>query len=258
MTYTQCKICKSRSRQIFNAKILQKYLVKYYFCEHCGFLQTEEPYWLDEAYKQSINLSDTGIIKRNLNFAKLTTLIIFFFYNKNKRFLDFAGGHGIFVRLMRDIGLDFYWQDKYCKNLFARGFEYKNGLRDIDLITSFESFEHFDNPVKEVETMLRISKNILFSTELFNKVPPDPTKWEYYAFEHGQHISFYNLKTLNFIAQKFNLNLYTNNRTLHLLTQKKLSNLGFQSILKLNSVGLFHIIKKFLHSKTIDDWRKLK
>ena len=122
-----CKICNKKSNYIFNAKILNKYNIEYYHCPNCGFLQTEEPFWLEEAYKESINISDTGIMVRNLYLSKITTLIIYFLFDKNKKFLDYAGGYGIFVRLMRDIGFDFYWYDKYSENLLARGFEYKNG-----------------------------------------------------------------------------------------------------------------------------------
>lgn len=47
-----CKICGSETSQKFKAKILVKYDINYYHCENCGFLQTEEPFWLEEAYKE--------------------------------------------------------------------------------------------------------------------------------------------------------------------------------------------------------------
>lgn len=64
-----CKICAKQSNQIFKTKILNKYDISYFHCKHCGFLQTEEPYWLDEAYAESINMSDTGYMQRNLMLA---------------------------------------------------------------------------------------------------------------------------------------------------------------------------------------------
>jgi len=85
--------------------------------------------------------------------------------------LDYAGGYGVFVRLMRDIGFDFYWQDKYTENLFVRGFEYDEKKR-FDFLTSFKSFEHFDQPLQEIENMLSFSDNILFSTLLYGKNIP--------------------------------------------------------------------------------------
>jgi hypothetical protein len=253
----KCKICEHENKAIFSAEILSKYDVKYYFCESCGFLQTEEPYWLKEAYHDSINISDTGIMSRNLSLSQLTTVIINVFFDKKGVFLDFAGGYGIFTRLMRDIGFDFYWNDKFSANLVARKFEYSEST-NIELMTSFESFEHFDNPLDEIENMLKISKNILFSTELFYGKPPQPTGWGYYGFGHGQHISFYSFKTLQFLADKYNLNLYSNGRSLHLLTEKKLNPYLFNLSLKLNRFGLFHIVKKMNKSRTMSDWYRLK
>ena len=66
----KCKICTQTTKQIFTAKILNKYDIKYYHCEYCGFLQTEEPYWLDEAYKDPITLTDTGYLQRNILLSK--------------------------------------------------------------------------------------------------------------------------------------------------------------------------------------------
>ena len=95
-----CKICNSESKEVFSAKVLNKYNVKYYQCPSCGFLQTEEPYWLDEAYKSAIGIADTGIQKRNQLFADRSSVIISSFFDPKKKFLDFAGGYGIFVRMI--------------------------------------------------------------------------------------------------------------------------------------------------------------
>ena len=60
-----------------------------------------------EAYEAAIGITDTGILKRNHLFARRSSAVIASFYNSNKKFLDFAGGYGIFVRMMRDFGFDF-------------------------------------------------------------------------------------------------------------------------------------------------------
>lgn len=78
MDAMKCKICNNKSNYIFKAKLLNKYDVKYYHCSNCGFLQTEEPYWLEEAYNKSINISDTGIMSRNLFLSQLFDYILFF------------------------------------------------------------------------------------------------------------------------------------------------------------------------------------
>ena len=223
-----CKICREENKKIFTAKILNKYEVQYYCCPKCGFLSAEEPYWLDESYNSPINISDTGIMKRNISFSASTLNIIYYFFNHHKIYLDFAGGYGIFVRLMRDIGLNFKWQDNFSQNLLARGFEYSDKDSEIELITAFEVFEHFVNPLEEIEKMLKISKNILFSTLLLPKDIPEPDKWWYYGFNHGQHISFYSQKTFQFIAKKYGLNYYTDNNSIHFLTTRKINRFIFK------------------------------
>lgn len=253
----KCKICKSVSNEIFKGKILNKYLINYYYCETCGFLQTEEPYWIEESYKESINLSDTGILSRNLILSNITTSIIYLYFNKSGKYLDYAGGYGIFVRLMRDIGVDFYWQDKFSQNLLAKGFAYDENEK-YEMITSFEAFEHFQNPVEEIENMLTYSSSILFSTDLLPVSPPIPDEWWYYGLDHGQHISFYNVKTLKYIADKYDLILYTNGQNIHLFTKNKISRFLFKNIIKLSNRGLSNFLKKRFKSKTLDDHKLRK
>lgn len=250
-----CKVCNQLSTEIFSSKILNKYDIRYYYCETCGFLQTEEPYWLDEAYSESINISDTGYIQRNIDLSQKLTILLSLFFDKNSKYLDYAGGYGLFVRIMRDIGFDFYWNDKFTANLFSRGFEYED-KKKYEAITTFESFEHFVNPLKEVENLLNISKNIIFSTELLSESIPNAEDWWYYGLDHGQHISFYSVKTFEFIAKKYGLH-YTHVGSLHLLTEKKISNRKLK-ILKFSKFGLHKLLQKQLTSKVWTDAIKLK
>ena len=226
-----------------------------FLCENCGFLQTEEPYWLEEVYKNPINISDTGYLQRNLYLSQIITIILYLFFGKNKKYIDYAGGYGVFVRLMRDIGFDFYWHDKYTKNIFARGFVYNNEMQPIEAITTFESFEHFVNPLEEIENMLKISKNIIFTTELLPQPIPPPEEWWYYGLDHGQHISFYSKKTLVFLAKHFCLNYYYLGK-LHILTKKNIIKY-IKYILKLKKFGLYRLICKNMKSKTWDDFLKI-
>lgn len=248
-----CKICQNRTQKTFNTTILNKYNIQYFHCPHCSFLQTEEPYWLEEAYGESINISDTGYMQRNLQLSQKLTILLTIFFSKNATYLDYAGGYGVFVRLMRDIGFDFYWDDKYTTNLFARGFEHRDEL--IEAVTTFESFEHFVSPLEEIEKILAISKNIIFSTGLLPDPIPKPEEWWYYGLDHGQHISFYSEKTFQYIANKYNLN-YINLNDLHLLTEKKISALILK-ILKFSKFGLHKLLQKQLKSKTWDDYLKM-
>ena len=246
-----CKICGQASSKIFRRRILDTYDIDYFQCSVCGFIQTEEPYWLEESYRNPMNIEDTGIIKRNILLAKRTSAILFFLFNKKESFLDYGGGYGLFVRLMRDGGFNFYWNDPFTENLFARGFEYDPvRTNKIELITSFECFEHFTDPVKEIEKMLSISSSILFSTETFSSGTPNPDDWNYYYFSHGQHISLFSLTSLRSIAKKYNMNFYTNSKSFHLLTHRSLNNIAFNILLKLSLLGMYPLLSLFMKSNT--------
>ena len=246
-----CKICNSNTSFLFNALILKKYDVKYYQCNSCNFIQTEGVYWLEEAYRNAINDSDTGIIARNERFRKVVSVLLSFVLDKNGKFLDYAGGYGIFTRMMRDVGFDYYWLDEFAENRLAIGFEHKKGTV-YEAITAFELFEHLDNPIEKVEDMLSFSDTIIFSTELVPDTAPSKDWW-YFAFAHAQHIAFYNKKTLEFIARKYGLNLVSNGRNFHVLTRRKISPLLFIFLYKGSKYGLFVFCKLGLQSKTFSD-----
>lgn len=224
-----CKICSSDSEPFSEAEILNKYKIQYFKCPECGFIQTEEPYWLEEAYSEVINRSDIGLLARNLDLAKATKAILKFVLNPNGRYIDYGAGYGVFVRLMRDYGFDFYWTDKYSDNLFAKDFE-ADLTKKFDVLTAYEVFEHLLNPCEELETMLRYSDNILFSTFLIPANNPKPGDWWYYATDHGQHIALYSGKSLEALGKKFNLNFYTNGKNIHLFSKKNKSNFMFGMI----------------------------
>lgn len=210
----KCKICFSECDLVFSHKVLFKYEAKYFKCSNCEYLFVENHFWLDEAYKNPIYLSDTGILKRNIFFSRLTSIICFLWFDKSAKFLDYAGGYGIFSRLMRDIGFDFYWHDDFTENLLAKEFEMKDDK--YELITAFE---HFDNTIEEIKKMLAKSDSIIFSTEIIPDSVPSKD-WRYYGFEHCQHISFYSTKTFKVIAEILGLN-YSNLGFLHLLSKTK-------------------------------------
>ena len=67
-----CRVCKTPVKAIFKSVLLQKYSTQYYHCNNCGYVQTGEPFWLEEAYNMPINKSDTGMIMRNYWFRNIT------------------------------------------------------------------------------------------------------------------------------------------------------------------------------------------
>jgi len=235
-----CKICSCATDRFAMARLLEKYPVQYFQCPQCGFTQTETPYWLNEVYAEAINDSDIGLVQRNIRLSKISKVVICSFFHPNARFIDYGGGYGLFVRLMRDAGLDFYRFDKFCPNLFAKEFE-AEGFGQYELATAFEVFEHFVNPLEDAEGILRFSNNILFSTQLMPPHNPKPDAWWYYGLDHGQHVALYTRKSLALIAQRFGLNLYSDGRQLHLFTEKRLPPIAFQIVARSKAALLLEV-----------------
>jgi hypothetical protein len=98
---------------MFAHEILRKYSCDYYFCNECGFLQTEEHHWLEEAYTSAISDLDTGILSRNIRMSRTLSLLLLRMFGRDDRFLDIAGGYGTLTNLMRDKGFNYFWSDKH-------------------------------------------------------------------------------------------------------------------------------------------------
>ena len=227
-----CRACGARETKFaFVGEVLSR-RVDYYECAACGYFQTEHPYWLEEAYAKAINDSDTGIMARNLLNARIVLGTLWLLGDLRSRVVDFAGGYGVLVRLLRDYGVDALWTDRYCPNLLATGFEYDSGR--VGLVTAFEAFEHFLHPRQELSRMFEIAPSVLLSTELMGIPAPAHETWWYYGKEHGQHIGFFRVKTLQSLAAHHGKRLVTDGRAYHLVTSRPVDNTKWRLIVRLN------------------------
>jgi len=213
----------------------------------CGYVQTEEPYWLDSAYSDAINESDTGILVRNQVNVRIVLATMMMLGNLNGTLVDCAGGYGILVRLLRDLGVNALWSDRYCNNLLARGFEHTSG--NADLVTAFEAFEHFLSPAEELDNLLKISPNVLLSTEIISSPIPSHDSWWYYGREHGQHIGFFKVKTLQKLANDRGKYLITSGNSYHLMTDEPVNTKIWHALIKFNRI-IPLLLRRKLASKT--------
>jgi len=235
-----CKICKLNASQFHTEIVLGKYKVSYFKCDNCNFIQTEDPYWLKEAYNSAITHLDIGLIQRNLYLKEKIPQIIDVLFSSTKTFIDYGGGYGMFVRIMRDLGFNFFRYDIYCENLFAKHFDFKDSPNQkFDVLTAFEVFEHLENPIDEITKMFKMSDSIIFSTHLIPETTEEFKKWWYVAPQTGQHVAFYHERTFQHISKLLECNYYSNSHDLHILTRNKFSTTQIQLAFKLNEENFF-------------------
>lgn len=248
-----CNVCQSDMQYQFSEKVLSRHAVSYFRCPRCALLQTENPYWISEAYEDAIVDADTGLVQRNISLARKVAPIIYFLFGRNGKCLDFAGGYGMFTRIMRDYGFNFYWADPYCKNILVKGFELKNSVEPISVITAFEVMEHVHQPIEFLENCICEYQvdTIIFSTQLYNGDTPRKDWW-YYVFSSGQHITFYTKETLQIIASKLNLHFVSANG-IHLYSKKPINHLLFRLITGPLSFLLITFIRFVMPSLTMKD-----
>ncbi len=239
---------------IFTARVLGRYDVRYFRCRRTGFIQTETPYWLQEAYSDAITALDLGLLSRNLKARRFTAMFIDRFLSQEGAFVDFGGGYGIFTRLMRDWGFDYWQYDPICENLFAKQFEISlptEKKQPFEVVTAWELFEHLTDPMDAIETMFTLSDTVLFSTEL---VPDDDIRsvddWWYFIPETGQHVSFYTESSLRLIASKFGATFFSDGSSVHLFTKRSdISNPFSRREVRLLREAIFQFKRRLRGSK---------
>lgn len=222
-----CNICGGVMRPVFSASLLGRYMVAYVHCEACGLLRTQTPFWLDEAYSEAIAATDVGLVERNRVLSSRIAASLYFALNAGpgERVLDVAGGYGLLVRMLRDYGFDCFWQDKYCRNIFAQSFELPaQDASPVAVVTAIEVMEHLVEPLEFIREVLdRTGARVfVFTTELYEGAPPDPDAWWYYSRETGQHVSFFTRQTLETMAAALGMNFMTC-RGLHLFSKDRIS-----------------------------------
>ena len=171
-------------------------------CRECSSLQTEPPYWIDEAYTSSLSILDTGAGQRNL--ANLAAAYLVSRLLRLNDILDYGGGDGLLCRLLRDYGINCYVYDKFAAPAYARGFTTPNFTRP-QMLLAFEVLEHFENPDEEFKNLFTLNPDVLLtSVAIFSGQGSD---WWYLTPETGQHLFFYSDKALSMVAARYGYRL---------------------------------------------------
>lgn len=209
-----CPLCGGPAPWVFRHRVLSGFTAELHLCAKCDYLFAARPNWLQEAYRRVINVMDTGCLARTESLHKTTALPIYLLTGRAGKWLDYGGGHGTYVRRMRDTGFDFRWWDPLAENIFAFGFEAAPG-ETFDGVTCWECMEHFTDPRAETASIRAHASRILFTTELRPERVPAPDRWWYYGWEHGQHVGFHSLSSLAVLAEGLGLGLVSSGKSLH-------------------------------------------
>jgi hypothetical protein len=202
-----CRLCGGPATERFRQKVLRKYDARYLECASCHSLQTERPYWLEEAYSALDATPDIGFMRRNLLMSALTAEALRAAgVGPDDLCLDWGAGFGLFCRLLRDSGFNFLAYDKYaeCRYAWEKRIQNPAGLAPR-VITAFEVFEHLPDPARDLEELFNFRPQLLiFSTEIYNGQPAD---WWYFDPPTGQHVFFYSRAALEWIAARYGYRL---------------------------------------------------
>lgn len=196
-----CKICGSDDLEKIETDN------NYYFCNNCEAIFIDSTEIVDpDAEKERYQGHDNN--HQNEGYVKMFKEFIEDLLEPNIDFeavndvLDFGCGPGpVLADLLRDKNFEV---DQYDPYFFPKKI-FKN--KKYDLITSTEVFEHFSDPIKEMELLTSHLKkgSYLAVMTSFHQGPENFDDW-WYKWD-PTHIVFYNEITFNEIASSFNLEI---------------------------------------------------
>lgn len=201
-SHENCRLCGAGLAPLFKLRLLGKYDADFLRCQGCGSLQSEEPYWLEEAYRVSLSRLDTGAAQRNMIGLAASLAIAKLFGAENV--IDRGGGDGLLCRFLRDYGINCFVTDKFASATYAQGFTVPD-FATPDMILAFEVVEHFVRPAEDLTSIFETgARVVLLTTGIYEG---QSNNWWYLAPETGQHIFFYTEKALHMIAERYSYTL---------------------------------------------------
>lgn len=207
----KCPLCATENKISFISK--DKI---FYNCKKCDSIYLDKKNYVDlneekERYSSHNNSSDNkGYLKMLKKFMDDTVMKVSTDVNE---ILDYGCGPGpILSELLEKEGFNV--------DLYDPIFYPDTNDKLYDLVTSTEVFEHFHDPVENINKILnKIKSNGYLAIMTYFHDGVDIFK-EWFYKEDPTHVFFYNTNTFKYIANKFNLEVIFNDSTKHILFKK--------------------------------------
>lgn len=218
---TPCRLCAAAAEAVFTKTLLDRYRVTFFRCTTCESLESECPYWLDEAYKSVLAGSDTGAVYRSLTCHAAIVSIARILHIRGA-FLDYGGGAGLLCRLLRDSGFDAYTCDRYADPVYAKAYSANSeqlDSRKLALISAIEVFEHCVEPALEIGRLFDARPHVLFATTV--PYHGQGEQWWYIGQQAGQHVFFFSPKAMRMLAERYHY-FYFGEGSFHIFSRRSL------------------------------------
>lgn len=199
-----CKICNHKTKEIFSDRLN----ITYHKCLSCDFIFKDDSFLISaeeelERYDKHKNSIDD--LEYVAYFKDFIDKAIIPYCPKREKVLDFGSGPSpVLARILeRDYGfkkIDIY-------DLFYSPEKVYEGKK-YDLIVSTEVVEHLKDPLKHFLNFkgLLADSGLLCVMTLFH--PNDDNKFKSWWYINDEsHVSFFNNKSINKIAEKVGLNI---------------------------------------------------
>lgn len=201
-----CPLCQAKSRPITDPKTQETY----HACPQCAFIYKDPKYHLSDQDDQDRYLLHDNSLE-NEGYRQFLQRFLdqgvspFFNLTKLASVLDY--GSGPYPAMQELLKEDYDLEADIYDLHFAPD---KTGLKDsYDLVMSTEVVEHFQNPLENWQDLVSYVKEdggLLAIMTLFAPQEPDDFLNWFYRRD-PTHVSFYQPKTLDFLAESFNLDL---------------------------------------------------
>lgn len=171
----------------------------FFKCSECDLLQVDKSFLLGKEEEKSRYKTHNNFITEPGYVEFLNSLIIpaLNFIDKNGTGIDYGCGHTkVLVELLSGKNIKCHSYDPF----FFPEISEKN----FDFIFASECFEHFHNPTETIEHIVSLIKPGGYLSVMTNFHPEKKELSTWYYLKDHTHVVFYNKKTFEYIAEKYN------------------------------------------------------